>query len=175
MESDPTLGRKRVIFSVLAPCEHLGRRGPPRSRAERGSWLLSPSGAVNEDCLAVPTSQGGLSAISASLLGVVLPPPPHSHPCLHPGRWPPAEGGGKGGRLAGLGAMAKPQSLLGPGEKGHVDARSGTPALSCSCPGPGGQDGSTGARRPELESGLLSPVLHPQQATSLPRAPSSPL
>lgn len=36
----PRWGKKRVIFSVLAPCKHLGRGGSPTDPVQR-SWVMS--------------------------------------------------------------------------------------------------------------------------------------
>ena len=115
--------------------------GPPRSRAERGAGFRPPQGQLARTLW--QCRHHGLGSSVKSVLGALAGAvPAHRyplpHPCLHPGRWPLAEGGGQGGRLAGLGAMAKPQSLLGPGEEGHINARlraGGPPAPSCSCPG----------------------------------------
>ena len=136
--------------------------GPPRSRAERGAGFRPPQEQLTR--MLWQCRHHGLGSSVKSVLGALAGAVPahcypHPHPCLHPGRWPPAEGGGQGGQLAGLGAMAKPQSLLGPGEEGHINAWLGAgapqrrPALALG--GPGGQEGSTRAGRPELESGSL--------------------
>ena len=175
----PRWGKKRVIFSALAPCEHLGRGGSPQIPCRERSWLLSPSGAVNEDALAVPTSRAGLQReISAggSGWGGARPCHPHPHSCQHPGLWPAAEGGGQGGRLAGLGVMAKPQSLLGPGEEGRVDAwLRGTPStvLLLSWVDLEARKAAPGPDCLNLSLARCSLVLRPQQAALPPRAPFS--
>lgn len=155
----PRWGKKRVIFSVLAPCEHLGRGGSPQIPCRERSWLLSPSGPVNEDALAVPTSRAGLQReISAggSGWGGTRPPPPPPPPAP----WALATGRGKGSRWAAgwPGGNGKASEPLGPrrGRTRRCSAQGGPqrrPALVLG--GPGGQEGSTGAGLPELESGSL--------------------
>lgn len=149
--------------------------GPPQIPCRELASV--PSGAVNGDALAVPTSQAGLQReISAggSGWGSTPPTPPHSTPCRTP--WALATGSRGGVKVGGfnsLGAMAKPQ--LGPGEEGHVDARlQGDPSAVCSALDLEARSGSTGAAGLNLRSGLLLTGLHHVRPTSLPRAPSFP-
>ena len=134
--------------------------GPSRSHAERGAGFCPPQGQLMR--MLWQCRHHGLGSSMKSVLGApagAVPAHchPHPHSCQHPGLWPPAEGGGQGGRLAGLGAMAKPQSRLAPERKERRCLAQGDPqhrpALVLG--GPGGQEGSTGAGLPELESGSL--------------------
>nr|CAI9693732.1 unnamed protein product [Rangifer tarandus platyrhynchus] len=86
-------------------------------------------------------------------------------------------GRGQGGRLAGLGAMAKPQSLSGPGEEGRVDARlRGTPSavLLLSWVDLEARKAAPEPACLNLSLARCSLVLRLQQSASPPRAPSSP-
>lgn len=97
----PRWGKKRVIFSVLAPYEHLGRGGSPTDTV-RKSWVMSRGGAVNEDVLAALTSWVGLlceiSHRDLSGRGTASPAG-----CHRPGAGSPAEGMGVAGWLGWAG------------------------------------------------------------------------
>lgn len=128
----------------------------------------------------MPTSRAGLQReISAggSGWGGARPPPPPPPPLPAPWALATGRGRGQGGRLAGLGAMAKPQSLSGPGEEGRVDARlRGTPSavLLLSWVDLEARKAAPEPACLNLSLARCSLVLRLQQSASPPRAPFSP-
>lgn len=173
-------GRRESYFPCWLLVSTWDVVGPPRSHAERGAGFCPPQGQLTR--MLWQCRHHGLGSSVKSVLGapagaVPAHRHPHPHPRQHPGPWPPAEGRGQGGRLAGLGAMAKHQSLLGPGEEGRVDAQlRGAPSavLLLSWVDLEARKAAPEPACLNLSLAHCSLVLRPQQAASPPRAPFSP-